>query len=133
MHRAAGKNERRYLAYPGRAQHQAWRRTEAEGKIRHDKIVPMKAVTLLLEDDAIIELYTMSACARCSDNQPDSAIKDLMETIYAVCDPMLSDEIKAQVQRSVDQIKEFVTTDSPDLYLLKAGAEGMIEKLTEGD
>lgn len=90
----------------------------------------MRRIVLTLNDEKFIELYAMTkSFVRNNDNS--NALADLMGDIHDQCELWASESEREHVNEAVENVAQVLQTDSPDLYLAKAGMSGLMDQIID--
>jgi len=94
----------------------------------------MTRIVLDLSDAAFFELYGLTeGYFAVNDGTDGSVITELMKQINEKCVKAASPEVQLAMAEKLEQVVPLFVEDSPDLYLAKAGLQGLAEKLDENN
>lgn len=89
----------------------------------------MRTITLHLDDEQFTTLYSMAESFKATNTNPSSedAVTTMFQQIHDECESQANGIERNAVRTAAKQMMEM--RNSPDMYLIKAGVNGMIETL----
>lgn len=89
----------------------------------------MRRIFLDMDSEEFLELYSLAKSYSTASADPELPISRLMEKIVDQCEPRTTPRERKSVEENVAKVLQVFNSDSPDLYLLKAGMSGLSEQV----